>query len=193
MMKVCADEKSAANPTWAGHHRGENATLQTVICQPSFDNRLMLTKMCTDNYTVAGNETNVFWGGDLLHRLLHVPSVSEDAVIHYTHGWNETLEWGKAELGTEEARNRTGNSDGIIFYALEVFAEEVAVPGEGCLGIEEEDDEEDGEHGDDHDHDHQDGEGEGKEPEEDKDEEKPKDDNEGKDCHTHADGEVHCV
>src|SRR5690606_1864667 len=124
---------SANDSTWAGHHRGSNATEETVICPPSYTKRLRLEKMCTESYTVAGNKTNIFWASDLMHRLLHVPGVSEDAVKHYSDGYQQVLDYAKSKNETEIVQ-RTKNSDGLIYFALEVYASDVAVPGVGCVG-----------------------------------------------------------
>lgn len=170
---------SANDSTWAGHHRGSNATSETVICPPSYTLRLSLTQMCSRDYTVAGNKTNIFWASDLMHRLLHVPGVSEDAVLHYSDGYEQVLEWAKikdeSKVGgktgvwneKEEVAKRTGNSDGLIYFALEVYATDVAVPGVGCTGEVKVEKKE--------------------EPKKDE----PKKD--GKECHFHDDGTEHCT
>lgn len=132
--------------------------------------------MCYDGYTVAGNETNVFWASDLFHRMLHVPGVSEGVVDHWTHDLQETLVLAK---NVTDVR-RGSNSDSLIYFALEVYAEDVAVPGVGCAGEVEEKEEE---------HEHTETTATTTTA--------PKasatDAEAGKDCHTHADGSLHCV
>ncbi|KAI5856876.1 putative peptidase family-domain-containing protein [Tricharina praecox] len=123
------DGNCARDATWAGHWRGSNATSETVICDTSYVKRLRLAQMCTQGYTVAGSKTNVFWASDLLHRLFHVPSVSEDAIHHTADGYAETL-----ELATHEDGEAVHNSDSLLYFALEVYALRVSVPGVGCLG-----------------------------------------------------------
>ncbi|RPA73082.1 zincin, partial [Ascobolus immersus RN42] len=166
------DGNCANDPTWAGHHRGSNATEETVICPPSYTLRLPLSKFC-DGTTVAGNKTNIFWASDLLHRLLHVPGVSEEAVLHYSDGYQEVLDWAASKNETVRGL-RTRNSDGVIYFALEAYAESV-VPGGGCVGEVV-------------------GKGEVVKVEDKKEDKKDgKVEEEEKDCHSHDDGTVHCV
>lgn len=79
-----------------------------------------------------------------MHRLYHVPLVGEDEVGHYADGYSELLELAAGANHTDAARN----SQSLSYFALEAYAYDIAVPGEGCAGkvVEEE-----------HDHDHDDG------------------------------------
>ncbi|KAF8249160.1 zincin, partial [Wilcoxina mikolae CBS 423.85] len=124
------DGKCAANTTWAGHHRGDKSPSQTVICGPSFEKRLYLQQMCSRGYTVSKSPLNLFWGSDLLHRVFHVPAISEGRINHIkgADGYDGTLELAKS--GEPRA---VENSDGLQYFALEVYAERVAEPGVGCL------------------------------------------------------------
>ncbi|KAF2135043.1 zincin [Dothidotthia symphoricarpi CBS 119687] len=115
---------------WAGHWRGSNATSETVICDPSYELRRPLEGMCMHGYTVATGATNFYWASDLLHRLLHVPSVGEGVVEHY----GEHTYPGVLELAQENATYASRNSDSLQYFALEVYAHDVAIPGEGCPG-----------------------------------------------------------
>ncbi|KAF2655623.1 putative GPI-anchored protein [Lophiostoma macrostomum CBS 122681] len=114
---------------WGGHWRGENATSETVICPLSYETRHPLVAMCGLGYTVANGATNFYFASDLLHRLFHIPKVGEGAVEHYAEEHDECLEL--AETNPEEA---VRNSDTLQYFALEVYAFDVAVPGEGCAG-----------------------------------------------------------
>ncbi|KAK4664550.1 Prenylated Rab acceptor protein 1 [Podospora pseudopauciseta] len=127
------DRNCATQEGWAGHWRGSNATQETVICDLSFapGKRRWLDQVCGLGYTVKEGATNLFWATDLLHRTFHVPQVTEDAVHHYADGWDEVL--GMAEGGDE----RSGfDSDALIYFAVDVYAYEVAEPGRGCGGYE---------------------------------------------------------
>ncbi|KAI5777998.1 putative peptidase domain-containing protein [Geopyxis carbonaria] len=135
-----ADGKCAANPSWAGHHRGAAAANETVICAPSFFTRRALRDMCARGYEItneadkANGGRNLFWAGDLMHRLFHVPAVTEGAVEHWSEGGYEgVMEWLKG-VGVEEQGMVGGNSDAVQYFALEAYALEVAAPGVGCLG-----------------------------------------------------------
>jgi hypothetical protein len=114
---------------WAGHWRGDNATSETVICPLSYERRKPLEAMCGLGYNVANSAINFYWASDLLHRLYHIPKVGEGAVEHYAGEYDECLEL--ARTHPEEA---VRNSDSLQYFALEAYAFDVAVPGEGCAG-----------------------------------------------------------
>lgn len=114
---------------WAGHWRGENATGETVICDLSYESRRYLSQMCMLGYTVADSPTNVFWASDLMHRLYHLPAVSAGYIDHFGEDHAELLEYAEAN-----SPNATRDSDGLQYFALEVYAYDIAVPGEGCAG-----------------------------------------------------------
>lgn len=114
---------------WAGHWRGANATEETVICELSYTARRPLEQMCAQGYNVANYKTNVFFASDLVHRMFHLPSVSELVIDHYSDAWAEVIEFAKVN-GTFAVRN----TNGLQFFALEAYALDVAIPGVGCPG-----------------------------------------------------------
>ncbi|KAK4186925.1 putative peptidase domain-containing protein [Podospora australis] len=126
------DKNCATQEGWAGHWRGTNATQETVICDLSFTKRRWLDSLCGLGYTVANSPTNTFWATDLLHRTFHVPQISEDAVHHYAEDFAEVLEMAKT---TPE--KSAFDSDSLIYFATDVYAYEVAAPGVGCSGDED--------------------------------------------------------
>jgi len=85
--------------------------------------------MCGLGYTVANGPTNFYWASDLLHRLFHVPNVGEGAVEHYAGEYDTVIELAKTH--PDEA---VRNSDTLQYFALEAYAYDIAVPGEGCAG-----------------------------------------------------------
>ncbi|CAO2654034.1 Nn.00g107670.m01.CDS01 [Neocucurbitaria sp. VM-36] len=117
---------------WAGHWRGSNATSETVICDLSYELRRPLEGMCMFGYDVANGATNTYWASDLLHRLLHIPKVGEGVVSHYGH---EGKYAGVISLAKENATYAVRNSDTLQYFALEVYAHDIAVPGVGCPGV----------------------------------------------------------
>ncbi|OBT46711.1 hypothetical protein VE00_02597 [Pseudogymnoascus sp. WSF 3629] len=137
------DKNCATQDGWAGHHRGSNATAETVICPLSYTSRRPLTALCARGFDMATGRTNDYWAADLMHRLYHVPLVGEDEVGHYADGYSELLELATGSNRTDAARN----SASLSYFALEAYAYDISVPGEGCAGkvVEEEHD---------HDHDH---------------------------------------
>jgi hypothetical protein len=82
-------------------------------------------------YDVANGATNFYWASDLLHRLLHVPKVGEGIVEHYGGADEYPGVLALAESNPDEA---VRNSDTLQYFALEVYAHDVAVPGVGCPG-----------------------------------------------------------
>ncbi|KAF2730301.1 zincin [Polyplosphaeria fusca] len=115
---------------WAGHWRGENATSETVICPLSYELRRPLEAMCGFGWDVANGATNFYFASDLLHRLYHVPKVGGYGIVeHYAGEYDECLEL--AETNSEEA---VRNSDSLQYFALEAYAYDIAIPGEGCAG-----------------------------------------------------------
>ncbi|KAK8087355.1 Major allergen Asp f 2 [Apiospora phragmitis] len=176
----CDDvDGNCALPGWGGHWRGENATDETVICPLSYTTRKPLEGLCGYGYTVARSPLSFYFGADLVHRLLHMPSVGEGAAEHFADSYAECLELARA-APAEAVRN----SHSLQYFALDVYAFDVAVPGEGCTGKagkgEEEGKKEDGHGG----------------------HPAPTATTSGApsttssaaaECHTHADGEVHCA
>ncbi|KFY24198.1 hypothetical protein V493_05390, partial [Pseudogymnoascus sp. VKM F-4281 (FW-2241)] len=189
------DKNCATQDNWAGHHRGSNATAETVICEPSYTSRRPLTALCARGFDMATGRTNDYWAADLMHRLYHVPTVGEDEVGHYADGYAELLELATGANYTDAARN----SASLSYFALEAYAYDISVPGEGCAGKLVEEDE----------HDHGAGAsattsaggaavtsveptrvipGSTAAPEP----TAPAGGNDGKECHTHDDGTEHC-
>jgi len=118
---------------YAGHWRGENATDETVICDLSYETRRSLSTMCGLGYTVSGSETNTFWASDLLHRLYHVPAVGQNWIDHFADGYEEVVDQAMAD-----ATLSTHDSETLQYFALEVYAYDIAAPGIGCPGAQHE-------------------------------------------------------
>ena len=117
------------NIGWAGHWRGSNATSETVICPLSYEVRKPLEALCGFGWDVANGATNFYWASDLLHRLLHIPKVGEGIVEHYAEDYASVI-----ELAKTESELSVRDSDTLQLFALEAYAHDVAVPGEGCAG-----------------------------------------------------------
>lgn len=113
---------------WAGHWRGENGTNENVICDLSYTSRKSLSQMCSQGYTVSGSKSTEYWASDLLHRIWHTP-LAQEAIGHFADGYEECL-----ELAETEPSEAVKNSESLRYYALEVYAYDVAVPGVGCPG-----------------------------------------------------------
>jgi hypothetical protein len=81
-------------------------------------------------YNVANSATNLYWASDLFHRLLHVPSVGEGTVEHYSTGKYPAV----VAMAKTNSSWSVRDSDTLQYFALEVYAHDVAVPGIGCPG-----------------------------------------------------------
>ncbi|KAF2622817.1 zincin, partial [Macroventuria anomochaeta] len=125
------DSNCRTQKNWAGHWRGSNASSETVVCDRSYELRRPLEGMCMFGYDVANGATNFYWASDLLHRLLHIPKVGEGIVEHYGGADEYPGVLTLAESSPEEA---VRNSDTLQYFALEVYAHDIAVPGVGCPG-----------------------------------------------------------
>ncbi|KAL5314526.1 hypothetical protein ACEPPN_017166 [Leptodophora sp. 'Broadleaf-Isolate-01'] len=114
---------------WAGHWRGEISPDQTVICPLSFEARWSLEAMCAHGYTVAEQKDSLYFGADLLHRLYHTEKIAEGVVDHYADTQEEIL-----QLAIEHPEEAVRNSATLRHFAVEVYAYDIAVPGQGCAG-----------------------------------------------------------
>ena len=89
--------------------------------------------MCGQGYTVASSPLNTFWATDLMHRVLHVPAISEGVVDHFAEDYAGLL-----ELAKEEPEKAAIDSDALQYFAIDVYAYDIAAPGDGCSGETEE-------------------------------------------------------
>ncbi|KAL1622881.1 Prenylated Rab acceptor protein 1 [Diplodia seriata] len=124
---------------WGGHWRGENGTDETVICPLSYETRKPLEAMCGHGYTVAAGKLSFFFAADLVHRLYHLPAIGETVVEHYADTYAECL-----ELAKTSPAEAVRNTHSLQYFALDVYAYDVALPGEGCTGRVVDEDEAEG-------------------------------------------------
>ncbi|KAH7040584.1 putative peptidase family-domain-containing protein [Microdochium trichocladiopsis] len=115
---------------WAGHWRGSNATMETVICPLSFTTRKPIEALCAFGYDVANGKLNTQFGIDLIHRLFHVPTIGEGAAEHYADTYAECL-----QLAIDNPAEAVRNTHSLQYFALDVYAYDIALPGEGCAGV----------------------------------------------------------
>ena len=85
--------------------------------------------MCNLGYTVAGSPLNTIWAVDLLHRVFHVPTISEEVVDHYADDYESVL-----ALAKEDPSKSALDSNALQFFAIDVWAYDIAAPGVGCTG-----------------------------------------------------------
>lgn len=114
---------------WAGHWRGENATLETVICPLSYELRGYNEQWCTRGYNVAEFSASYYFATDLIHRFFHVPTISNNLVGHYADEYADCI-----ELAEHNATWAPFNTHTLQYFAADVYGREVAAPGVGCSG-----------------------------------------------------------
>lgn len=102
-----------------------------MICPLSYQTRKGLDQLCALGYTVADYPTNFYFASDLLHRLYHMPAYGDGYVEHFTEDFAEIL-----TQAQEHPKQATHDSDGLQYFALEVYAYDIAVPGKGCPGTQ---------------------------------------------------------
>lgn len=116
-------------PGWAGHWRGSNASDETVICELSYSSRWNLNALCGYGYTVAGGKLASYFASDLIHRLFHTDKIGEKAVFHYADSFDECT-----ALAIEDPKLAVRNAHTLQYFALDVYAYDISVPGQGCTG-----------------------------------------------------------
>ncbi|KAF2764052.1 zincin [Teratosphaeria nubilosa] len=116
--------------SWAGHSRGENASDETVICERSFTTRWPLAGLCGYGYTVAGGSDAAYFASDLMHRLFHTEKIGETVVRHYYDTYEDVL-----AVAKNDSAVAVRNSASLRYFALDVYAYDIAVPGVGCTGV----------------------------------------------------------
>lgn len=95
----------------------------------SFERRRYLESVCGLGYTVASSPLNTYWATDILHRIFHVPKISEEVVGHFAEDYADVMELAK----TDPAKSGI-DSDTLQYFAIDVYAFDIAAPGVGCTG-----------------------------------------------------------
>lgn len=85
--------------------------------------------MCSNGYTIANSKLATYFAADLMHRLYHTTKIGEGAAEHYADTYSECL-----ELAQKNSAEAVRNTHSLQYFALDVYAMEVALPGEGCTG-----------------------------------------------------------
>lgn len=114
---------------YGGHWRGENGTDETVICPLSYRTRKPLAQLCALGYNVAEYPTNTYFASDLLHRIYHLPAITDWYVDHFAETYEEVL-----ELAVNNNTYSVRDSDALQYFALEAYAYDITIPGVGCPG-----------------------------------------------------------
>lgn len=64
-----------------------------------------------------------------MHRLFHAPIINEDIVSHFSDDYSGLL-----ELAGKEPEKSGIDMDALQYFAIDVWAYDVAAPGVGCTG-----------------------------------------------------------
>lgn len=80
-------------------------------------------------WTVTGSPYNQYWASDLHHRLFHTIKVGEGLADHYADDYSPSL-----QLALDTPEEAVRNSHSLAMFALDVYAFDVAAPNEGCTG-----------------------------------------------------------
>ncbi|GAA5976676.1 hypothetical protein JCM10908_005591 [Rhodotorula pacifica] len=121
------NEVTAEGP-WAGHHRGKNATEQTVICPPTYTRRRQLSTLCWDGIAIGSEPPARLLATDFMHRLIHVPSITYNHIHHAADSLGGVL-----ELAAHNDSQTVTNQNTYQFYALDAYAYDVVWPGKSCM------------------------------------------------------------
>ncbi|GAA5915223.1 Zps1p [Sporobolomyces salmoneus] len=113
---------------WAGHHRGKNATEQTVICPPTYNRRMQLATLCWDGVEIGSIPPARWLATDFMHRLMHVPSIVYGHISHAADSLG-----GVFELASSNDSATVTNQNTFQFYALDAYAYDVVWPGKSCV------------------------------------------------------------
>jgi len=91
--------------------------------------------MCGYGYTVAGGPLASYFASDLIHRLFHADKIGENTVFHYADSYSQCV-----ALAKESPELAVRNAHTLQYFALDVYAYDIAAPGQGCTGepVEEE-------------------------------------------------------
>ncbi|BEI80817.1 hypothetical protein CcaverHIS002_0113460 [Cutaneotrichosporon cavernicola] len=114
-------------PGWRGHWRGDNATLETVICPASYTDRLYNAAFCMNGFVLAEDKPSTYWSIDLIHRLYHV--IGDGAIAHYAESLGDVV-----QLARDNSTYSPVDTDAVQYFAAHVYALEVAQGGDACIG-----------------------------------------------------------
>ncbi|PWZ02054.1 zincin [Testicularia cyperi] len=112
---------------WAGHWRGNNATSETVICDYTYTSRRSLEQLCAFGFQLAQDNQNLILGADLMHRAFHVPPFVHEKVHHYADDYYAVLELAKTNSSAAIVNQYT-----LQYFALDVYSRTMVE--EGCIG-----------------------------------------------------------
>lgn len=124
----CQDFEKKCNSTTSGFYVYKKS--QIVVCSNAYKNRLRSNEICSSGYTIAGDSPSDTWAGYILEQLLDIENNGDTGLGNYEKSYNGVIELPKKNQ-TERA---VKNKNSLIYFALEAWAHDIAVPGVGCPG-----------------------------------------------------------
>ncbi|TKY88466.1 hypothetical protein EX895_002454 [Sporisorium graminicola] len=114
-------------PEWNGHWRGNNATAETVICELSYTSRRPLEKVCAQGFQLGTDNPSLYFGADLMHRAFHVPEFVHEKIHHYADSYAACI-----ELAQTNSTAAVQNQHSLQYFALDVYSRKLTKW--GCVG-----------------------------------------------------------
>ncbi|WRT64462.1 uncharacterized protein IL334_001394 [Kwoniella shivajii] len=102
----------------------------TVVCPTYYLSKFPMDELCTRGNTITSQGSESTDGSWFLHRLLHLPIASGGLLKDVVDSAHDAVELAKGVNATQSIHN----IHSIQYYALDVYASDILLPGEGCLG-----------------------------------------------------------
>ncbi|WWD19973.1 hypothetical protein CI109_104446 [Kwoniella shandongensis] len=102
----------------------------TVVCPTYYLSKKPLAELCTEGQTISSQGSESTDGSWFFHRLLHLPIASGGHLSDVVDTANEAVELAHGVNASQAIRS----IHTIQYYALDVYAQDILLPGEGCLG-----------------------------------------------------------
>ncbi|WWC59804.1 uncharacterized protein I303_102366 [Kwoniella dejecticola CBS 10117] len=102
----------------------------TVVCPTYYLSKGPLAELCTNGETIASQGSESTDGSWFLHRLLHLPQTTGGGLSDVVDSAHDAVDLAQGVNATQAIKN----IHSIQYYALDVYASDILLPGEGCLG-----------------------------------------------------------
>nr|XP_019046794.1 hypothetical protein I302_03397 [Kwoniella bestiolae CBS 10118]OCF25724.1 hypothetical protein I302_03397 [Kwoniella bestiolae CBS 10118] len=99
----------------------------TVVCSTYYLSKGPLDELCTAGKTISSQATDGSW---FLHRLLHLPQTTGGGLKDVVDSAHDAVDLAQGVNATQSIKN----IHSIQYYALDVYASDILLPAEGCLG-----------------------------------------------------------
>ncbi|WWC86571.1 uncharacterized protein L201_001448 [Kwoniella dendrophila CBS 6074] len=102
----------------------------TVVCDTYYLSKKPLNEICTAGETISSQGSESTDGSWFLHRLLHLPVTSGGGLSDVVDSAHDAVELAKGVNASQAIKN----IHTIQYYALDTYASDILLPGQGCLG-----------------------------------------------------------